>query len=79
MIQKAVSIIGRLPTPVRRATALIIGLGLILIPNQAARITRRNIQMAFPERRAWSRFWLINASLIELVQKSFDIAATWVR
>jgi KDO2-lipid IV(A) lauroyltransferase len=79
MIRKAVCIIGGLPTPVRRATAFLLGLGLIVFPNQAARVTRQNIRMAFPERRAWSRYCLANASLIELVQKSFDIAATWVR
>lgn len=79
MIQSVVRLVGSLPTPIRRALGVCVSLGVLVVPNQAARVTRRNIRMAFPERSLWSRFFLAAASLHELVQKSFDIAATWVR
>lgn len=79
MIQTAMRLLGALPTPIRRVLGVCVCLVVLVVPNQATRVTLTNIRMAFPERSFWRRFYLAIASVHELVQKSFDIVATWIR
>lgn len=79
MIQKAIRVIGALPSGIRRTLAGVLAIGVCVIPNQTARMTRTNLRLAFPH-LGWLRRQLLAChSIYELAQKSFDIAATWVR
>ena len=59
--------------------AEILGIVLIYVPNQSARITRKNIALAYPNASVSQRSILVRNSLRELCGKFFDLITTWVK
>ena len=59
--------------------ANIMGIFLIYVPNQSARVTRKNISLAYPNSSVSQRSILVQNSLRELCGKFFDLITTWVK
>ena len=59
--------------------AKIMGIFLIYFPNQSARVTRKNIALAYPNASVSQRSILVRDSLRELCGKFFDLITTWVK
>ena len=68
-----------MPHFVKHLLAKVISLYLIYFPNQSARITRKNIQLAYPLMPKHQQHQLSNDSIEELSQKFFDLLTTWVK
>ena len=68
-----------MPHFVKHLLTKVISLYLIYFPNQSARITRKNIQLAYPSMPKHQQHQLSNDSIEELSQKFFDLLTTWVK
>ena len=68
-----------MPRFVKYLGARIIGFYIIHIPNQSLQITRKNIDLAYPELTKDQRSTLVKNSLEELCSKFFDLITTWVK
>ena len=79
LIQWFVWFLGQMPRFVKYLGAKIIGFYIIYIPNQSSQVTRKNIDLAYPELTEDQRSKLVNASLEELCGKFFDLITTWVK
>ncbi len=79
LIQRLVWFLGHMPKFVKFAMAKIMGIFLIHVPNQSARVTRKNIALAYPNASVSQRSILVRNSLRELCGKFFDLITTWVK
>ena len=79
LIQWFVWFLGQMPRFVKYLGARIIGFYIIHIPNQSLKITRKNIDLAYPELTKDQRSTLVKNSLEELCSKFFDLITTWVK
>ena len=68
-----------MPLFLRRYLAKIVTVYLLVIPNQFAKITKLNVELAYPELSEKQRLRLVRASLADLGQKFFSLINTWVR
>ncbi|MCH1501067.1 MAG: hypothetical protein L7S50_02230 [Litoricolaceae bacterium] len=68
-----------MPHFVKHLLTKVISLYLIYFPNQSARITRKNIQLAYPLMPKHQQHQLSNDSIEDLSQKFFDLLTTWVK
>lgn len=72
-------LLSKLPTPVAYGFAEAIGRTAAALPVPAAKITRTNIDLCFPELPAAERRRLVRRSLVEAVKVGVDMAACWHR
>ena len=79
LIKRFVWFVGKMPSFLQRFLAKIVTFYLIVVPNQSARITRLNLELAYPELSKRQRLKLAHASLEDLGQKFFSLISTWVR
>ena len=79
LIQRLVWFLGQMPRFTKSMMAMIMGVYLIYIPNQSARVTRKNIALAYPNASVSQRSILVRNSLGELCGKCFDLITTWVK
>ena len=79
LIQRFVRLLGNMPLVFHRFGGRIIGLYLSTIPNQSSRITKLNIDLAFPELSSLERTKLARQSLFDLGDKFFRLIYTWTR
>ena len=79
LIKLFVSFIGAMPFVCQRLGGWLFGLYLNLVPNRSARVTRLNIELAFPELPCGERARLARRSLLDLGDKFFRLIATWIR
>ena len=68
-----------MPSFVHRLLANIVTFYLIVVPNQSARITKLNIELAYPELSKRQKLKFVCASLADLGQKFFSLISTWVK
>ena len=68
-----------MPPFLERFLAKVVAGYLIVVPNQFARITKLNIELAYPELSEKQRLKLVRASLADLGRKFFSLINTWVR
>jgi KDO2-lipid IV(A) lauroyltransferase len=79
LIQWFVWFLGQMPRFVKYLGARIIGFYIIYIPNQSSQVTRKNIDLAYPDLKEDQRSTLVKNSLEELCSKFFDLITTWVK
>ncbi|MEL0091332.1 MAG: lysophospholipid acyltransferase family protein [Rhodospirillales bacterium] len=79
LIQWFVWFLGQMPRFVKYLGAKIIGFYIIYIPNQSSQVTRKNIDLAYPDLKEDQRSTLVKNSLEELCSKFFDLITTWVK
>ena len=79
LIKRFVRFLGKMPPFLKRFLAKVVAGYLIVVPNQFARITKLNIELAYPELSEKQRLKLVRASLADLGQKFFSLINTWVR
>jgi KDO2-lipid IV(A) lauroyltransferase len=68
-----------LPLAVSHALGSVIGWGFMLIPNRAARDTKTNIGLCFPELARSEQRRLVRQSLVETGKTLMEIGALWMR
>jgi len=68
-----------LPLPVIHGLGVVIGWGLILIPNRSQQTSEINIALCWPELSAHARRKLLRASLIETGKTIIESGALWLR
>ena len=71
-------LLGALPLPLAHAAGVLIGWGLILIPNQLRRVSRVNVPLCFPELDYARQRRLIQSSLIEAGKTMAETGALWL-
>ena len=79
LIKRFVWFLGKMPSFVHRLLANIVTFYLIVVPNQSARITKLNIELAYPELSERQKLKFVCASLADLGQKFFSLISTWVK
>lgn len=79
LIKQFIRLLGRMPSLMQRLAGFFVGLCLILLPNQSSRITRLNINLAFPKMSFFKKCYLICRSLLDLGDKFFRLISTWIR
>ena len=68
-----------LPLPVIHGLGVVIGWGLILIPNRSRQTSEVNIALCWPELSAHARRKLLRSSLIETGKTIIESGALWLR
>ncbi|HGX92659.1 MAG TPA: lipid A biosynthesis acyltransferase [Candidatus Tenderia sp.] len=68
----------RLPLPVAHLLGVVIGTGLILIPNRTRRIATINIRLCFPELSLSQQKRLVRQSLIEMAKTFTESGILWL-
>lgn len=79
LIKRFVWFLGKMPSFVQQFLAKIVTFYLTVVPNQSARITKLNIELAYPELSERQRLEFARASLADLGQKFFSLISTWVK
>jgi KDO2-lipid IV(A) lauroyltransferase len=79
LIQRFVWFVGQMPQFLKYLAAKVIGLYMIYVPNQSMQVTRKNIDLAYPDFTDDQKATLIQNSLKELCSKFFDLITTWVK
>ena len=79
LIKTFVRLLGSMPIVCHRFGGQLLGLYLIVIPNQSSRITRLNIDLAFPELSSFEKKRLVRQSLFDLADKFFRLIYTWTK
>ena len=79
LIQRFIRLLGSMPLVCHRFGGRLIGLYLIITPNQTSRITKQNIDLAFPELSSSEKTALARRSLFDLGDKFFRLIYTWTR
>ena len=68
-----------MPQFLKYLVAKIMSLYMIYVPNQSMRVTRKNIDLAYPDLTDEQRSALTQNSLKELCGKFFELITTWVK
>ncbi len=79
LIQRFVWFVGQMPQFLKYLAAKVIGLYMIYVPNQSMQVTRKNIDLAYPDFTDDQKATLTQNSLKELCNKFFDLITTWVK
>jgi KDO2-lipid IV(A) lauroyltransferase len=79
LIQRFVWFLGQMPQFLKYLAAKVMGVYMIYVPNQSMQVTRKNIDLAYPDFTEDQRSTLAQNSLKELCNKFFELITTWVK